>query len=164
MTQPPFGWLPERLLYPRIRIVDRLICDHRPQNSQESAVSRVLFLFCPRLRRLILARHWVFTSLTRAIASTFFKLTGIAGTHRSLVQASPPHIEEDTYHEINDANLETWWEPGQVAIVSVMMGDINAGVLRTVSAVTGVPCLKETNSATFTSMTWCSSQYCISLD
>ena len=75
-------------------------------------------------------KHWVFTSLTRAIASTFFKLTGLAGTQRSLVQASPPHIEEDTCDEINDDNLETWWEPGQVAIVSVMMGDINAGVLR----------------------------------
>ena len=35
---------------------DRLICDRRPQNSQESSVSRVLLPFCPRLRRLILDR------------------------------------------------------------------------------------------------------------
>ena len=35
---------------------DRLICDRRPQNSQESAVSRVLLPSCPRLRCLILQR------------------------------------------------------------------------------------------------------------
>ena len=35
---------------------DRLICDRRPQNSQEGSVGRVLLPFCPRLRRLILHR------------------------------------------------------------------------------------------------------------
>ena len=38
---------------------DRLICDKRPQNSQEASVGRVMLPFCPRLRRLILHRACV---------------------------------------------------------------------------------------------------------
>ena len=41
---------------PKDEGLDRLTCDRRPQNSQESSVIRVFLPFCPRLRRLILER------------------------------------------------------------------------------------------------------------
>ena len=83
---------------------DRLICDRRPQNSQEGSVGRGLLPFCPRLRRLILQRsctlgvdiidtrntHMEFTSLTRVIVSTSIKLTLLVRTHRSLIHAFLP--------------------------------------------------------------------------
>ena len=124
----------------------RLICDRRPQNSQESFLNRVFLPFCPRLRRLI-----------RAIASTCTKSTVPVGTRESLDRANlyPGCITLTTIPATTSTLtiLETWWgddEPHdgdrQNAIVGVMMGDtnavtvlemahrrqlINAGVLRT---------------------------------
>ena len=82
MTRAPFGWRVVHLPRPR----DRLICDRKPQSSQESSVHRVFLPFCPRLRRLILQRSHAlgFTSLTRAIAFTCTRLTTPVGTHKSL--------------------------------------------------------------------------------
>ena len=120
---------------------DRLICDRRPQNSQDSAVNRVLLPFCPRLRRLILQRSQALgVHIFDTRAFPYIKVTGLVGTHGSWVLPSPPswlhHIEDDTNDDIGDDNLGTWWEADlrqssdndepydgyrQIAIVGVMM-------------------------------------------
>ena len=75
----------------------------------------------------------MFTSVTRAIASTYIKLAA-SWLH---------HIEDDTFDDICDDNLETWWEADlrqssddaephngyqQIAIVGVMMEDTNGSL------------------------------------
>ena len=95
---------------------DRLICDRRPQNSQESAVSRVLLPFCPRLRCLILQRS---EALGVHIVDTrnCFYLYQVDSPrwHTQVIGPRTPaswlhHIDDDTCDDICDDNLETWWE------------------------------------------------------
>ena len=152
---------------PQDKTRDRLICNRRPQNSQESPVNRVLLPFCPRLRRLILKRSQALGVHTIDTRNCFYLYqvdssrwhTQIIGPR---IPASWLHdIDDDSRDEVNDDNLEPWWEPDlcrstsddephdgyrQIAIFGVMMGDtnavtalemahrrqlINAGVLRT---------------------------------
>ena len=87
---------------------DRLISDRRPQNSQESALNRVLLPFCPRLRRLILQRS---EALGVHIVDTrkCFYLSQVDSSrwHTQVIGPRIPvswlhNIEDDTCDEIND--------------------------------------------------------------
>ena len=115
---------------------DRLICDRRPQNSQEPAVSCVLLPFCPRLRRLILQQS---QALGVHIVDRSHWHTQVTGPR---IPASwLHHIEDDTCNDTSQDVLELWWEPDlrqssgsdephdghrQSAAVGVMMGDTSA--------------------------------------
>ena len=130
-------------------------------------LNRVLLPFCPRLRRLILERSQALGVHIIDTRNCFYLYqvdssrwhTQIIGPR---IPASWLHdIDDDSRDEVNDDNLEPWWEPDlcrstsddephdgyrQIAIFGVMMGDtnavtvlemahrrqlINAGVLRT---------------------------------
>ena len=138
-----------------------------PTNSQESQVNRVLLPFCPRLRRLILQRSKaVGVHIVDTRNCFYLYQVDSSRWHTQVIGPRIPaswlhHIVDDTCDEINDTNMESWWELDlrqssdndephdgyrQIAIVGVMMGDtnavsvlemahrrqlINAGVLRT---------------------------------
>ena len=132
---------------PKEEARDRLICDRRPQNIQESAVNRMLLPFCPRLRLLILQRS---EALGVHIIDTrnCFYLYQVDSSHWHRQVIEPwilaswlHHIDDDTFDDASNADLETWWEPDlrqssdndephdghrQIAIVWVMVGDTNA--------------------------------------
>ena len=126
---------------------DRLICDRRPQNSQEAAVSRVLLPFCPRLRRLILDRsHALGVHIIDTRNCFYVYQVDPSRWHTQVIGPRIPvswlhNLDDDALDEISDDDLETWWEPDlrhsphadephddfrQIAIVGVMMGDTNA--------------------------------------
>ena len=102
---------------PKEKARDRLICDRRPQNSQESAVNRVLLPSRPRLRRLTSQRS---EALAVHIFDTGkgFHLYQVDSSrwHTQVIGPRIPaswlhHTDGDSCDELDSDELETWWEP-----------------------------------------------------
>ena len=95
---------------------DRLICDRRPQNSQEGSVGRVLFPFCPRLRRLILHRSCALGVHIVDTPNCFYLYE--VDPARWHTQVVGPRIPASWLHGVFDESLDSlpadsldaWWE------------------------------------------------------
>ena len=117
---------------------DRLICDRRPQNSQEASVGRVLLPFSPKIRRFILQRS---CALGVHIVDTrncfyLYKVDLTNGTRKSSVRVSlPPGCMMCLTYPGRWCESDLRCSPGapeppddnrQLAITGVMVGDTNA--------------------------------------
>ena len=126
---------------------DRLICDRRPQNSQEGSVGRVLLPFCPRLRRLILHRSCALGVHIIDTRNCFYLYE--VDPARWHTQVIGPRIPASWLHDVFDESLDflpvdtldAWWESDlrntpksleppddfrQIAVTGIMMVDTNA--------------------------------------
>ena len=95
---------------------DRVICDRRPQNSQEGSVGRVLLPFCPRLRRLILHRSCALGVHIVDTRNCFYLYE--VDPARWHTQVVGPRIPASWLHDVFDESLDSlpadsldaWWE------------------------------------------------------